>query len=187
MEPNKLKEIGLTPTSYYYLYSLYLSEEFPWGITTEFKSRIVEELIVGSWLSIEEELRPKSILLFEAKSVNESDEFEEFILTYHNLWPTQKESGINRILRSSDNDLKTKFIKWFKKYYKNEPDSIIYENIIKVTKKYLSEQRRERYKFCMKANHFVEKFGESTLYSYLQESDLEELDIDEENPFIIEV
>ena len=112
-------------------------EEFPWTITDDFKSRLIEELIKGSWLSIEEELRPKSILLFESKSVNGSDEFEEFIQKYHTLWPTQKESGINRILRSSDNDLRNKFIKWFKKYYRfnEQPSKEIYENIIKVTEK----------------------------------------------------
>jgi hypothetical protein len=165
ISPEFLFDKGLTPTTYYYLYCLYLGVEFPWIISKDLESKIVSELIAGSWIDIELNLRPKTTMLFEGNTV---DAFNEFAEKYLALWPTQKEANSRRMLRASLVDCTNKFKRWFKKY-KVESNSENYDIILAVTKKYLTDQAREGYRYCMKANYFIEKDGESALYPYFSE------------------
>lgn len=173
MEPLELYKKELTPTLFYYLWSIVKREEFPWDISEE-KKEIVEKMLVeGSWIDTEYNLRPKTIKLFRSLEVEIKEgpvvekSVDDFVNQFIKLWPTQSETRLPRIVRPSYNNIQPKLVKWLKANKKYSEKEVLF-----ATKRYLDEQKRDGYRFCMGGDNFVYKFKDSYLLTYLDNLEL---------------
>ena len=175
MEPLELYKKELTPTLFYYLWSIVNKQDFPWDISEEKKDRVVQMLIDGSWIDENISLRPKTVKLFRSLGIEVKAELEdiqksEFVNQFIRLWPTQSETKLVRIVRPSYNNIQPKLLKWLKANKKYTEEDVLF-----ATKKYLQEQKREGYRFCMEGGNFIYKFKDSYLLTYLDNLELKGL------------
>jgi len=86
-----------------------------------------------------------------------TQDFEQLLETYANLWPKKVKSG-NRLIRRSPNSLRTKLLA-FTKLRKD----ISYSVIIAATTYYLKGAKQQDWNYTISADYFISKFGSSEL------------------------
>lgn len=94
------------------------------------------------------------------------DGYKEKIKKYRELFPSKGipvMSGEVRHLRDNEHDLETNF-KWFFKNFKYS-----WEDVIKATKLYISDQSQNDYIYCKQSKYLIKKNNESMLATIIEQ------------------
>jgi len=165
---NKLTENNLTPNQYFALYLLNQKIDSKM-INIQYEKRTLKS---DGWISEDEKLTEKTIELlsdvdnwFLKSSLKKTkkkmgENFQENIEKYRLKFPGGSHNS--RVLRTSFNNTKSAFDKFFNNY------DYDWETIFKATDTYLDKQENENYKYCKNSRYFVMKENESVLADYCE-------------------
>ena len=105
-----------------------------------------------------------------SKTVKKTEEFEELLTLYTDLWPKKIKTG-NRLVRRSVNSLKGKL-----KAFCNRRKDVTHTEILEATNIYVISCKRQNYEYMQCADYFISKNSSSELESHvdlLKEGSLE--------------
>lgn len=162
----RLYEVGLSPTTYCYLYYLFKNENYPFEATIPIS--VINNLVKDSWLINQEKPTiTEKFRLFIGERENTKD-VSKWIDEYNQLFPTGISNG-GRPIRSSRSNCIKKMNAFI-----NEHKKITKEDIIEATTIYLRKKQKENYAYTVSSDYFISKDGNSLLLSIIEDSSARE-------------
>lgn len=166
LDLNQIKDLGITPNEYVYLYMLYVEKKLDVELYVDLKK--LEDL---QFISIKEDqvyLRGAGLNIFQS-----TDEFTLFVSEYRNLFPKGVKSGNGTPVRGNKSDVEAKMKEFLKKH--PEFSKLV---ILNATKNYIEHfKRKGSYTYMTQADYLISKDKISKLASLCEEYENSDMSI----------
>lgn len=156
---NKLLEVGLTPTTYCYLY--YLFKELTYPFVKSIPVSIIKKLEDDGWIKAGEVTSQFKEFIGERE---DTKKVNSWIQEYCDLFPEGILNGSTPIKSAKGNCLKKMIT------FVNQNKKISKADILEATAIYVERKKNEGYKYMVSSQNFISKNHDSLLLTFVEDA-----------------
>lgn len=156
---NKLLEVGLTPTTYCYLY--YLFKELSYPFDKSIPGSILKKLEEDGWIKAGGVTSQFKEFIGERE---DTKKVSSWIQEYCDLFPSDLLNGATPIKSAKGNCLKKMIT------FVNQNKKISKADILEATAIYVERKKNEGYKYMTSSQNFISKDGDSLLLTFVEDA-----------------